>query len=105
MSQFNNVTVDIAANVYFDGGVISRSIHFADGSHKTLGVALPGEYQFTTAVEELMEFSSGEVEVLLPAESAWQTITAGMSFTVRAGATFHMRVHSISDYCCSYARS
>ena len=40
MSQFNNVAVDVAANVYFDGGVISRSVHFADGSHKTLGVAL-----------------------------------------------------------------
>jgi hypothetical protein len=52
-----------------------------------------------------MEFSSGEVEVLLPAESAWQTISAGMSFSVSAGATFQLRVHSISDYCCSYARS
>ena len=91
MSQFNNVTVSIAANVYFDGGVISRSIYLADGSHKTLGVALPGQYQFTTQVEELMEFYSGEVEVLFPEETIWQTITAGMSFVVPAKATFHLR--------------
>ena len=104
MSQFNNVTVNIGANIYFDGGVISRTVYFADGSNKTLGVALPGEYQFTTEVEELMEFSSGEVEVLLPEESVWQTITAGMSFVVPAEATFHLRVLSISDYCCSYKR-
>ncbi len=105
MSQFNNVTVNIAANIYFDGGVISRSIYLADGSRKTLGVALPGEYQFTTQVEELMEFYSGEVEVLLPEETIWQTITAGMSFVVPAEASFRLRVISISDYCCSYARS
>ncbi len=103
MSQFSNVSVDIKANIYFDGGVISRSLRFADGSRKTLGVALPGEYEFTTEVAELMEFSSGEVDVLLPAESAWQTITAGMSFSVTAGETFKLRVRSISDYCCSYA--
>ncbi|MDE0841746.1 MAG: pyrimidine/purine nucleoside phosphorylase, partial [Porticoccaceae bacterium] len=38
MSQFSNVSVDIKANIYFDGGVISRSLRFADGSRKTLGV-------------------------------------------------------------------
>ena len=105
MSKFKNVTVNVASNIYFDGGVISRSIYLADGSQKTLGVALPGEYQFITQVEELMEFSSGEVEVLLPLETIWQTITAGMSFVVPAEATFHLRVLSISDYCCSYAHS
>ena len=104
MSQFNNVTVNMSANIYFDGGVISRSVYFADGNHKTLGVALPGEYQFTTEVEELMEFSSGDIEVLLPGESAWRKITAGMSFVVPAKSTFNLRVLSISDYCCSYRR-
>ena len=102
MSQFDNVTVNISANIYFDGGVISRSVYFADGSHKTLGVVLPGEYQFSTEVEELMEFSSGEIEVLLPTESSWQTITAGMSFAVPAKTSFRLRVHSIGEYCCSY---
>ena len=49
MSEFNNVTVVREANVYFDGGVTSRTVLFADGSKKTLGIMLPGEYEFGTA--------------------------------------------------------
>ena len=41
MSEFKNVTVVKKANVYFDGKVTSRSVIFADGSKKTLGVATP----------------------------------------------------------------
>jgi len=48
MSEFNNVKVNKEANIYFDGKVISRTITFADNSIKTLGVMLPGEYEFNT---------------------------------------------------------
>ena len=48
MSKFDNVTVNVSAKIYFDGGVISRSVYVADGGHKTLGLTLPGEYQFNT---------------------------------------------------------
>ena len=66
MSEFKNVTVVREANVYFDGKVTSRSVLFPDGSKKTLGVMLPGEFEFGTADKELMEIFSGELEVLLP---------------------------------------
>ncbi len=49
MTEFDNVTVVKKANVYFDGKVTSRTVKFADGSLKTLGFMLPGEYQFNTA--------------------------------------------------------
>jgi uncharacterized protein YaiE (UPF0345 family) len=42
MSEFNNVTIIKAANLYFDGNVSSRTIRFADDTEKTLGVMLPG---------------------------------------------------------------
>jgi uncharacterized protein YaiE (UPF0345 family) len=48
MSKFENVTVIKEANVYFDGRVTSRVLEFADGSKKTLGIMLPGEYEFGT---------------------------------------------------------
>ncbi len=35
MSNFENVTVVKAANIYFDGKVTSRVVQFADGSKKT----------------------------------------------------------------------
>ena len=66
MSEFANVTVVRKANIYFDGKVSSRTIVFADGSKKTLGVMLPGEYEFNTADKEIMEIMSGDLEVSLP---------------------------------------
>jgi uncharacterized protein YaiE (UPF0345 family) len=66
MTEFSNVTVIKKANVYFDGKVTSRTVKFADGSTKTLGFMLPGEYTFNTAEPELMEILAGELEVLLP---------------------------------------
>ncbi|WP_378954570.1 pyrimidine/purine nucleoside phosphorylase [Pelosinus sp. sgz500959] len=44
MGQFENVTVIKKANVYFDGKVTSRTVVFADGSKKTLGIMLPGDF-------------------------------------------------------------
>ena len=34
MNNYENVTVDKLANLYYDGNVISRNITFQDGSQK-----------------------------------------------------------------------
>lgn len=102
MSQFDNVTVIKAANVYFDGKVASRTVLFADGSKKTLGLMQPGEYEFGTAQAEVMEILAGELDVLLPGESDWQRFTGGTSFDVPANSSFKLKVYQLADYCCSY---
>ena len=104
MEQFSNVTVVKKANVYFDGKVNSRTVQFNDGSHKTLGIMLPGEYEFGTAVAEDMEMLAGTMDVLLPGEQEWQTFSAGQSFHVPANAKFKLKVPVVVDYCCSYAQ-
>ena len=76
MSEFTNVTVSKEANVYFDGQVTSRTIIFADGTRKTLGVMLPGDYEFGTEVKELMEITSGELDVLLPGKRSGRRLLA-----------------------------
>lgn len=102
MSNFDNVTVVKEANVYFDGGVTSRLLIFPDGSKKSLGVMLPGEYEFGTSEKEIMEILSGELEVLLPDASEWKTVKGGEVFEVTASVKFKLKVHGIVDYCCSY---
>jgi purine/pyrimidine-nucleoside phosphorylase len=102
MSQFKNVTVVKKANIYFDGKVTSRSIIFPDGSKKTLGIMLPGEYEFGTAGKEIMEILAGDLTILLPGEKEWKTIKAGESFAVPAQSKFKLIIRSITDYCCSY---
>ena len=80
MSEFVNVTAVKEANIYFEGKVTSRTLLFADGTRKTLGVMLPGEYEFGTDAAELMEMLQGEMDVLLPGESTWRTVKSGDSF-------------------------
>jgi uncharacterized protein YaiE (UPF0345 family) len=105
MSEFKNVTVVKKVNSYFDGKVTSRTVLFPDGSKKTLGVMLPGEYEFGTGDKENMEILSGELEVLLPGEKTWKLITGGQSFDVAANAKFQLKVKKLTDYCCSFIKA
>lgn len=105
VSEFRNVTVVKKANVYFDGKVTSRTVLFSDGSKKTLGVMLPGEYEFSTGDKEMMEILSGDLDVLLPGASTWKPVRGGESFEVPANAKFTMRVKKLSDYCCSFIKA
>lgn len=104
MSEFNNVSVVKKANVYFDGNVSSRTIRFADGSLKTLGFMLPGEYTFNTADKERMEIIAGDLEVLLPGSDQWQAVKSGEAFDVPANARFTVKINTATDYCCSFLK-
>ncbi|HEX9078702.1 MAG TPA: pyrimidine/purine nucleoside phosphorylase [Desulfuromonadaceae bacterium] len=102
MSEFVNVTVVKKANIYFDGKVTSRTVLFADGTKKTLGIMLPGEYEFSTGAAEIMEITSGDLEWQMKGEAGWKKIGGGEAFTVPANSAFVMRVARVTDYCCSF---
>lgn len=104
MTEFKNVTIVKKANIYFDGKVTSRTIIFADGSKKTLGIMFPGEYEFGTAEREIMEILSGNLDVILPGTDQWATFKEGDIFEVPAQSTFKLNVKSLTDYCCSYIK-
>lgn len=104
MDAFVNVTAVKAANIYFDGKVTSRTLLFADGSKKTLGIMLPGEYEFGTDAAEVMEILSGEMDVLLPGEEAWRKIVGPETFQVPGNSKFSLKIATPVDYCCSYQR-
>jgi len=100
--SFKNVTVDIAGNSYFDGAVTSRTIHFTDGSRKTLGYMQIGEYTFGTEAAELMEITVGELEYKLADSSEWIKVKSGEHFNVPSNSKFDVKVKAVTDYCCSY---
>jgi uncharacterized protein YaiE (UPF0345 family) len=101
MSEFKHVTIVKAANVYFDGGVTSRTVIFPDGSKKTLGIIQPGEYTFNTDAAEMMEIISGSLDVKI-GDEPWGAVQGGESFKVPAKSSFTMKVKSLTDYCCSF---
>lgn len=100
--MFNNVKLEKKANIYFDGKVTSRTFYLESGEKKTLGIMLPGEYEFGTAEKELMEINAGKMDVLLPDSDEWIQITGGESFYVKANSKFKLLVSEVADYCCSY---
>lgn len=102
MSTFKNITITKKANIYFDGAVTSRTVQFEDGTKKTLGIMMPGEYNFDTDAAEIMELLGGKMDVLLAGETDWKTYVEGESFQVPANSSFKLHVPVVADYCCSY---
>lgn len=100
--EFQGVSVVKAANVYFAGKVTSRTVKFSDGSTKTLGVMLPGDYEFNTGKPELMEIQSGSLDLLLAGETETRPVRGGEEFHVPGNSSFKMTVHEVTDYICSF---
>ncbi len=103
MSQLDNVSLTLKANVYFDGGVISHTIQTHDGLRKTVGVIRPGKYHFNTEGPERMEILSGDCQVKLAGEKKWTDYGAGDAFHVSAKSSFDIQVKSgLTEYLCSF---
>ncbi len=103
MSYLNNANIKKEANIYHDGKVTSRTVEFEDGSVKSLGIMLPGEYTFGTKEAEIMEMMSGELDIKLPGED-WKTLNTPESFNVPANSSFDLKIKTVTDYCCSYIK-
>ncbi|NMO96134.1 pyrimidine/purine nucleoside phosphorylase [Paenibacillus lemnae] len=102
MAQFKNASVQKEANIYYEGQVTSRTVMLENGDKVTLGIMLPGSYEFGTDGPEIMEILSGDLKVLLPGEESWQEIQGQATFHVPGNASFKLEIRTVTDYCCSY---
>ena len=91
-------------NEYFNGKVISIAFK-SNEDDATIGVMAAGEYTFSTSSIELMTITSGQMQVKLPTESAWKTISAGETFRVEANQSFDVKMASDTAYLCIYKKS
>lgn len=92
----------LTVNEYFGGTVKSISFQ-GDDLPASIGVMVPGEYEFDTSKHETMSVISGELRVKLPDSEQWQSFKAGSSFEVAANAVFHLKVAVDTAYLCTYA--
>lgn len=91
----------LKVNEYFGGTV--KSIAFQTATlPATVGVMVPGEYEFGTSQLETMTVVSGALTVMLPGESAWRTFEPFESFIVPANAKFQLKVAVDTAYLCTY---
>jgi uncharacterized protein YaiE (UPF0345 family) len=102
-AKFDNVSVTAKANIYFDGKVVSHTIHLAGGAKKTLGLIYPGSYKFNTEAPERMEMTVGTSKVKLAGQSEWKTYEAGTQFDVPGKSSFEIAVETgVAEYICSF---
>lgn len=104
IEKLENVTAMTKANVYFDGKVVSHTVYLPCGERKTLGIFLPGEYEFGTADAEIMDLTDGVCQVLLPGSSEWQELKAGESFEIPADSKYGLRCYVPVQYLCTYIK-
>jgi len=102
MSQFDNVSVKKAANVYFDGKCVSHTVLFADGTKKTVGVIFPSKLTFNTAAPEVMELNAGACKIKVAGQSEWKTYRAGEKFSVPGNTSFDIETLEMLDYVCHF---
>ncbi|MEJ6621223.1 MAG: pyrimidine/purine nucleoside phosphorylase [Opitutae bacterium] len=101
--EFNNVSVEAKANIYFDGKVVSHSIVLKDGAKKTLGLIYPGSFHFNTDQAERMEIISGRCKVVQDDSEETISYLANDSFDVPAKSGFKIEVNEgICEYICSF---
>ncbi len=105
IEKLENVTAIAKANIYFDGKVISHTVLAADGDRKTLGIFLPGDYEFGTSDAEIMDITDGICQVRLPGTSEYVEVKAGEKFNVPANSKFGFRCYIPVQYVCSYIPS
>lgn len=101
--EFNKVSIAKEANILYKGNITSRTITFEDGSKKTLGIMLPGEYELNTVNKSTIDINSGSLEVMLPAED-WVEYVAPASIKIAQNSKYKLRVTSLVDYCCSFEK-
>jgi uncharacterized protein YaiE (UPF0345 family) len=101
--QFDNVSVVLKGNVYFEGRVISHTILFPDGTKKTIGTINHGGYKFDTGAPERMEIISGACRVRIAGEEQWHTFEGGSFFEVPGHSSFEITVaEGVCEYVCSF---
>lgn len=69
---------------------------------KTLGVMLPGKYEFNTDSRELMEITSGKLNLKIQNDIEWTLIKDGMDFNIPKNSSFKVEVLELVNYICSY---
>ena len=101
--EFSNASIAKEANILYDGNITGRSIAFEDGTKKTLGIMLPGEYELNTVNKAILEINSGVLKVMLPAED-WVEYEAPASIEIAQNSKYRLKVTSLVDYCCSFIK-
>lgn len=96
------VDVKTKVNIFCEGKVQSRTLRYPDGKLQTLGVYMPGEFEFHSDTAEKVLITAGSVSVLFPSDSDWRIIKKGEIYDVPENTLFKVRCTEIAEYICDF---
>ena len=102
--QFEHVSIDKHANIYFDGSVISYNLRFPDQAKKTIGVILPSTVQFATDAPEIFEIVSGKCRARIGGAGEWLNYEGGQRFQVPSHSSFEIEAIGPVHYVCHFSK-
>lgn len=91
----------ITVNEYFEGKVKSLSLA-ANGGKETVGVMQAGEYEFNTALKEVVTIISGAMTIQQKDSEDWILYEKFDAFEVPANSSFKLKIHTDCAYLCQY---
>ena len=100
--RFDGVSVSKKANVFFEGRCVSHTVHFPDGSRKSVGVMLPGSLRFETAAPEQMERLEGRCRVEIGDSGKLTEYRGGQRFEVPGHSSFRIETLETLHYVCHF---
>ena len=91
----------LQVNEYFEGKV--KSIAFKSSEcPATVGVMVPGEYEFGTSTVEYVTVVSGAMTVKLPGEADFKEYRPFDTFIVPKDSRFQLQIEADAAYICLY---
>jgi len=99
--QFDHVSVNKKANVYFEGKCVSHTLTLMNGKRASVGVILPSTLRFDLTTTEVMEVTEGSAYVSINGGPEL-TFSAGQRWEVAAGGYFVIRVTDPFHYVCYF---
>ncbi|KAJ1621598.1 RmlC-like cupin domain-containing protein [Pavlovales sp. CCMP2436] len=92
---------ELAHNSYFEGKVQSVGYE-RNGRKASVGVIVPGEFNFDTAAPERMTVVSGAMHARMDGSETWALYAAGTNFEIPGNSAFFVRVDAPCAYYCEY---
>ncbi len=80
-----------------------QSLTYDDGKKAfSVGIIIPGEYEFGAIKKEVTTVTSGKINVWVEGVEGWKAYNMGENFTVPGHKNFKFKVDEISSYICFY---
>ena len=79
-----------------------QSLMYNGQKSLSVGIMIPGEYEFGSMNKEITTVTSGKIEVWVEGSKEWHTYLQDEKFTIPEHKNFKFRTDEVSSFLCFY---